>query len=313
MSSFRWRHDFIIGSTTLESLAHKHGRSLKELVTDRPSQDWNCSVPLPAFPNLQILKFNSMVYDQRSVSKAWIGRAIADNLSSLHRLRLGTERHTARGYISEDNPYAEVDQKDTFRNVLHGIDKTLANTVNPTIPLSLTSLDLCGLDVRVTMDEELPRRFKFSHLRTLTLESCNGSDELLRVLASTSTFTRDTHLTEFNFRHENPAQHVKTALELFLSSFTGLRRLSVLLDNVAIMPSLTGVIDKHGKTLQTLLWEGKTGFRTEWDVNTSVLLHQDLKGSKDELVQISEGCPSLVELGISLNWSKHQDVSGHPC
>ncbi|KAI9878822.1 MAG: mitochondrial splicing system protein [Pleopsidium flavum] len=310
LESFKWRHDYIIGSTTLDSLARKHGRSIKELVTDRPSQGWNCSHPLAAFPNLSTLAFNSIVYDEHSMSDVWIGRAVGDNLSSLRNLTLGTERRTARGYIAEARVDAEVDQGDIFRNVLLGMDKTLAKTLHATIPLNLTSLHLCGLDARVTMDEEFPRRFRFSRLRTLTLESCKGSDELLRTLASSSTFTTDAHLTEFNIRYEGPFPVVKPALELFLSSFAGLRRLSVLLDNIATMPSLTGVIEKHGKTLETLLWEGKTGFRREWEVDTSVCLYPDPETSNYELVQISKGFPNLIELGISLDWVKrhHDDI-----
>ena len=92
-------------------------------------------------------------------------------------------------------------------------------------------------------------------------------------------------------------------VERFLSSFVGLEHLSIIMGGKGVS-SLKWLkprcfIKGHGRSLKTLVWEGRQRFRSKWDVDNVVPLRSD--ANFQELDDICEGCPNLMELG-NIDW-----------
>ncbi|KAI9777891.1 MAG: hypothetical protein M1835_005116 [Candelina submexicana] len=174
------------------------------------------------------------------------------------------------------------------------------------IPLLKPGLFVDCVDVHLTLSEGLPRVFRFSSLETFYLESCIGSEELLESLAVSFGSTSNDQvpkIKDFRFRHEDSTTSLRVAVGKFLSSFSGLRSLSILLDRTEAMPHPRCFTEKHGKTLKTLVWDGRSEPRSHFCLSTAVVASDPFVHS--ELVFISENCPHLVELGVSIDWRHH--------
>jgi hypothetical protein len=173
--------------------------------------------------------------------------------------------------------------------------------------LHVISMDLMELTAKPTF-------VQFGNLRRLALESCQGSEKLLRglmrdhVLNSTGS-TNFLNLKEFVFRHEQITETLCGALNQFLSSFSGLELVSILLENVDEGPEdPMAFLEQHGPTLQVLIYEARRAPRRTLGEDTSLSLG-DIDDPSSPISEIFSLCPKLRELSIPIDWDKN-DVFG---
>lgn len=170
----------------------------------------------------------------------------------------------------------------------------------------LRTLRVIGLVLELA-DNSIP----FGHLHRLALESCGGSEKFLADIVRTQAFHKGDktltsaisfpNLKEFVFRHEKPTESLKDSLKRFLSSISGLKVLSILLDNVREMIHPECFTKTHGSTLEVLVFEGRSSPRNSLARETSLYLG----GRNDPQSQISaifSLCPRLRELSIPMQW-----------
>lgn len=181
----------------------------------------------------------------------------------------------------------------------------------------LRELSLHGLDVTMLRPASIPQALLFCNLERLTLESCPGSAELLESLAGTFHWASTSPdapqnprvtpaLKHFLFRHEMPTNAIKDAAIRFLTSFTGLRTLSMLFENSAILERPSTLIAGHGPTLETLVFESRIQPREHLSLDTSRPFgvggynHELWEESINDIARL---CPNLVELGMGFPWN----------
>lgn len=184
------------------------------------------------------------------------------------------------------------------------VGKELLELGSFTIPtLSLNSLRLYGLDLEVLARSPIGACIDFTILTSLNLGSCFGLDEsLLRLTASIGARPGASlvpRLKSFYLRHERSDTLFGMRLGAFLCSFAGLWHLHVLLEGSAPRQTLSPILAIHGKTLRTLVWDQRTGQRVA--PCTSVSKYAD---HSEHLRIISQKCPKLIGLGISLDWNQ---------
>lgn len=157
---------------------------------------------------------------------------------------------------------------------------------------SLHQLDLIGVKVTGSVPED--SLLDFYRLTRLSLESCPGTSDLLAVLTRNADRVK---LKELKIREEKVPLEVMRNLEVFLSSFTGLELLSVLLDNASETMNYRGFMQSHGATLKVLVWECRKRNRT--------LAPFDLETSSDDgpafIEELCKTCTKLEELSIALD------------
>jgi hypothetical protein len=114
-------------------------------------------------------------------------------------------------------------------------------------------------------------------------------------------------LTGFIFRHEALDQRLVSALEGFLRNVNPLMYLSVFLDNTSVMPDLGDIVQRHGETLQSLVWEGREGPDSA-EIGSSLLLGS-FRDPSSEISAILHNCTKLRKLSVPLVWQHDSDVS----
>jgi tRNA modification GTPase len=218
----------------------------------------------------------------------------------------GNLTHLSFGY--EEHVLAEYKCDRGFLKMPAGVslDRLMEKMTNSRNVLpELTHLDINGFGVSHCHPSiaDLRWTFNFTQLQRLCLESCYGSDVLLSDLTTAASGSTgpivqcNMRLREFVFRHEAPTQPLKQALESFISSFSGLRLLSVLLDNTTEMIDYHCFMRAHGPTLKVLVWEGRKQSRGE----TPISLETSDSAGKSFICHLVNNCPNLEELSIALD------------
>ena len=278
----------------LEMLSALHGRSLRELRLYELETFWKVSQSLPQ--NLAVLECRSIHEGEA------LGRIVQRNRLSLEGLRLGQESELVERYTQSRVGFLEqVSQPvDSFTSVmaLHDVPK-------------LQEIAFFGLDVSSFIPNSIPHALFFCGIKRLTLESCNGSVELLERMAETFRHTqrsdassrRVPKLREFSFRHEAPSNRMRLALSQFLASFTGLEKLSLLLENATFLERCSTLINEHGPTLKTLVLECRIQPREHLGLDTSRPFGAGGYSWEESINEICRLCPNLVELGMGFPWS----------
>ena len=173
--------------------------------------------------------------------------------------------------------------------------------VQDTMPrLCLETLQLCGLDLSNILEGATGFRFGFENLKILKSESCINLIRAFSLNSDATNSLKFPKLTTLSIRHERAPTdpHFRTFLEDFLTSLSGLTNLEVLVDQTMQFQRLDPILDTHGKTLRTLLWEERAKPRTSTEFDTSV--HPpDLRN----LRVIAHKCPYLRALALPLDWS----------
>lgn len=281
----------------LEALIQHQNSNLRELRLYELEAFWRPGDLLPQ--NLTLLECRSLMGGEA------LGRIVKANRETLKTFRFGQEKALIAHYRQDRTGFQEQTTQalDSFADIVRFQDVK-----------NLENLGFYGLDVSPLSLEPIKPTSFLVHLRHLTLESCNGSAELLENLATAFHDTQLTsspnekvpHLKHFLFRHEAPSPQLKTALNRFLTSFTGLQTLSLLLENATLLDRPSTFLPSHGPTLQTLVLECRIQPRENLGLDTSRpfgagAFTQTLW--QDTIEDICRLCPNLEELGTGFPWN----------
>ncbi len=238
-----------------------------------------------------------------------VEKIISANRNSLQRLHLGQERHLIEQYHRTRVGF--------FDQIPRPSDTFFATAFALESMPQLRELSLCGLDLTSLRPASIQQALFLCQLERLSLESCPGTAELLESIAGTfhwSTYAPDApqspriipSLKHFLLRHENPTNALKDAVIRFLTSFTGLRGLSLLFENAAILERPSTLIAEHGPTLHTLVLESRLQPREHLSLDTSRPFGVGGYSSDlwvDTIDDISRLCPKLESLGMGFPWN----------
>ncbi|EXJ92653.1 hypothetical protein A1O3_01205 [Capronia epimyces CBS 606.96] len=300
LTSFAFLHQTPLSPQALDLVFRRHETALQHLsFYELRTSQGNTHIPK-----------NLISLECRTVDEGeGIEKIITENKKTLQRLQLGQERHLMEQYqrTRADGLEQPSQPRDTFFTTALRLED-LTN---------LRELSLFGLDVSRLRPASIPDALFFCRLNRLTLESCPGSAEFLDSITSTFQWTLRSpdapqtprvapSLEHFLFRHENPVNAVKESVIRFLTSFTGLRTLSLLFENGAILERSSTFIAGHGPTLHTLVLESRIQPREHLGLDTSRPFgafgySQELwEGSINDIARL---CPNLVELGMGFPWN----------
>ena len=284
----------------LEHLTQRHGNTLQSLsFHDISPLEKDTYLPR----NLKGLQ-------ARTVNEGeGVAQIVSANRNTLQKILLGQEKQLIGRYQQNRHGFLEElpQPTESFFATAYALN---------TFP-QLRELSLTGLDIGLLRPASLPQALFFCQLERLTLESCLNSAALLESIAGTfhlavtspeapQTPRITPSLKHFLFRHENPTPMLKDAIVRFLTSFTGLRTLSLLLENAAILERPSTFIAEHGSTLETLVFESRIQPREHLSMDTSRPFgvggysHELWEGSINDIVRL---CPVLVELGMGFPWN----------
>lgn len=284
----------------LDLLVQRHEHTLQHL-SFYEAAPWQENTLLPA--NLTSLECRTINTGDGAE------KVILLNRNTLQKLHLGQERHlveqyrrTRVGFLEEIPQPAE-----TFCKSVFALDKYS----------ELRELSLSGLDVSLFQPTSTAQAVLFCKLERLTLESCPGTAELLESIAGTFHWTAYSpdapqnppsipSLKHFLLRHENPNAALKDAVIRFLNSFVGLRTLSLLFENAAVLERPSTLIAEHGPTLHTLVLESRIQPREHLSLDTSRPFGVGGYSSElwaESINDIARLCPNLVELGMGFPWN----------
>ena len=225
----------------------------------------------------------------------WEAAMIIKNAATLNHLRLGFISRIAHDFALRRRP-----QYDAMSNMFSETVGFFLSDVNLSeVHLSLESLHLCGLNLEFVLQGRVALDIDFTKMTQLRLESCPGLSPAFSILmdpANSSKFALGA-LKDLFIRLEDPDAHISNSLESFLTSIRGLIHLRVLIDNALADQDLEPILEIHGKTLRTLVWDERSGPRKRLDASTSLL-----STSLARLKVVSQKCLSLTILGITLDW-----------
>ena len=227
----------------------------------------------------------------------WPARLIAQNRDSLRHLYLGIISVVAQYYTIHPGP-SEFRLPTSLEEMAK--DTLPANERQIMWTLSLETLGLYGLNFDDVVIGALGFKIDFGSMTNLRLESCSGLNEAFALLMGNDVPQNATlswlKLTSFFVRHEDPGQAFAQYLAAFLTSFTGLKHLGLLLEGKSQAMSKAPILEMHGKTLQTLIWDERERPRKDTKTDTSSV------SRGDNLELISRKCPNLTALGLSVLW-----------
>lgn len=241
------------------------------------------------------MSFESMNYGPQG--SRWVAKMIAKNAQTLHHLSLGFTTGMAQLFARGRSPPYNV----LSRAFAAGVKGTLSDSdMEPLIHLSLESLSLVGLDLGCVIRGEMALDIDFRNVTELRLESCSGLSQAFSLFIGQGDSSKLAlgALQDLFVRLEDPDPNFSTSLETFLTSVRGLTHLQVLIEKVPAVQNLEPILRIHGKTLRTLVWDERSGPRKKLGVCTS-----RFSANLGHLKVISRNCPSLILLGIPLDWN----------
>lgn len=251
--------------------------------------------------DLEELRFGSLELNQVD----WMADLVATNSKTLQHLEMGAEstvRDCRRNdsFTKDNNSNVQLTQQ--FRQEL---DKYLVTSDGSSYAvLSVSSLTLVGLSLLALDDSKGRPIIDWTTLRDLALKSCSQLDGTLAFLQSAMVILdgsgEGVNLKSFDLRSDNRANPalVAVALNNFLTSFSGLVHLGLLIEDPVISASmLTAILKSQGSTLRRLIWDVRMQERTSFMTDLS-----RANSKNRHLVSISKQCPLLEELGVSFDW-----------
>ncbi|KAI4117087.1 MAG: hypothetical protein LQ345_002607 [Seirophora villosa] len=159
--------------------------------------------------------------------------------------------------------------------------------------LRLESCALKGLEADSILQSLGSTLVDVTNLTSLCLESCSGLERALQFLSCTDGGPSTMKLQSFVLRHTTADFKFGESLLKFLQSIPGLAHLSVLLESPNQVDCLPAVLQVHGQTLKSLVWDEQLIGHNARNLFIPPYL---------QLKDILKHCPGLVELGVCLNW-----------
>ena len=286
-----WDHSCELHVSTLSLLHTRQEANLRTLFCTRV-YSFNDTLD-SNFGAINRLSVESMDLD-RSCCK-WEAATIIKNAATLNHLRLGFISRIAHDFALKSPPrYGRMSELFS-EEIVDSLSEFHLSEVH----LSLKSLHLCGLDLGSILQGEVALDIDFTKITQLRLESCPGLSQAFSIFMAGAGSSKSAlrALEDLFIRLEDPDAHITNSLESFLTSIRGLIHLRVLIDNALTDQDLEPILDIHGKTLKTLVWDERSGPRTRLAASTSLFATRF-----GNLEVVSQKCPSLTILGIALDW-----------
>ncbi|OJD27189.1 hypothetical protein ACJ73_01415 [Blastomyces percursus] len=305
LRTVRWFHLFKMDHETFTSLFAMHADTLMGIETYALTGDEVPILPgshsLDRFPRLRIALYASQVSGWSNALNPSMIALLACLTRRLNHLVLGDERLVIsvdrNTTVASSQPHTQA----SLYEVLYSLARMSATFDN------FSNLDIIGMDITSPRNQLVPLRpvFDLYNLNRLSLVSCVGTEGFLKALSRPSPqmmfpyVASRMRLKEFCIRYEGPTPELKASLQQFLTSFTGLELLSVLLDDEPEheMMDHTGIMLAHGPTLKVLVWDIRKRNRH----GRPFCLENPVRGGPSFLEFLSETCPNLEELGVVLN------------
>ncbi|KAL8828374.1 MAG: hypothetical protein Q9170_006625 [Blastenia crenularia] len=295
LSEFNWTHTANMDDATFQTVVENQNFNLGTLNLPRyvPCMtDWdNLKIP-----GIRCLSLGSIF---ESNSTMWTADLVIDNQASLRHLCLGAEPTGLRRYhIGGEQWQDDIDStvSEVADNIQDFYKDKYSERLSESSILDLETCEIKGITVWRIINPVFAL-FNLGSLTSLSLESCRGLEDLFHMLTTHKNkyASPDLRLRSFYLRHEDSDQHFRRLLVNFLCSIPGLSHLSILLEIDYDPQSFTPVLEKHGASLQSLVWEERVERRQAFQMNTGYPPY-------NILVDIAEHCTQLAELGISVDW-----------
>lgn len=287
LKHFIHRHICSLEVSTLALLFKHQSAALREL--NIPQYEEPQSISGLMVEGLQSLVISDLNIDQNC---EWPYGIIMQNRNTLKNLGLGVLSKIARCSIQD--------------RLNHKLPISFAGTAKETLlasepemeMLSLKSLELSGLNIADIVGRGvLGFQIDIKILTALELKSCSGLNEALTVLVGRDASTLSAFkLASFSLRHEEENPAFAQNLTVFLTSFTGLKHLRLLIEGQRRALNKGPILEMHGKTLQTLVWDERSGPRKGTNTDTALFLNSN------NLNLVSQKCPELTALGLCIRW-----------
>lgn len=296
---FRWEHACSLDQLTLSILAKHQGASINTLSIRKYNGGWeNKDQEQFAAGGLSTLSIAEL-----GRTGFWPAQLPIRNLQNLRHVVLGSESLVAMSYALRGRVDVEESRRvritDAFALYMNATAQALGES--STSVVRLESLSVIGLDLLPFVKGSIEPVFDFNSLSVLILESCAGLEAAFPLLMGAGAGRRKARsglrLHSLAIRHEDTSDPFAAAFETFLLSLKPLARLHVLLEGLYLVSiGLDKVLQVHGKSLRSLVWEERSEPRIGLDETTYVPYdHQNLK-------LVAKHCPGLKALGISLAW-----------
>ena len=296
-----WYHCFELEVATVNLLFKRQEASLRGFACNRYCS--SCDLSGSVVEGLDYLSIESIDLDRGGCE--WAASMLVMNAESLHDLQLGFTNRIAHDYALKRRP-----QHDEMSALLAKyVDKIRSELgLDPLIHLSLESLSLCGFDFGSVVRKEIGLDIDFNDLTMLRLESCAGLSQAFQLLMGQvdSSELALSALQNLFVRLEEPVQDFSAGLESFLTSIGELTSLHVLIDGASATQDLEPILEVHGESLRTLVWDERRGRRTQLGVSTALL-----PSKVGNLNVISQYCRSLHVLAIPLDWEAISSSDEH--
>lgn len=224
---------------------------------------------------------------------------------TLSCLTIGFEKLALVGYSGTRVPTHPISSGAELLASLNARTSKSATSRDPI--LRLEHFKMINLKPINLLNDHSPRLICFSSLTSLTLESCHDLVSLFSYFVDLRTNVQEPdnlkNLRALTIRYEQSTNDFRSFLQSFLCYLQPLRTLRILLEGTAVFQDLRPILDIHGRTLRCLLWDEREGRRMS--IAKARDIHADGIGY---LERISELCPFLVELGVSIRWSPENNT-----
>ena len=292
-----WEHSCELDITTLRLLFQRQKANLRNFFCTRFSVSGDTENSVPGALSSLSIESVDVCFDHCW----WVAAMVERNAATLDHLRLGFISRIAHDFAHKRRPeYGDISKlfSNTMVNFL-----SLRNLGE--IHLSLGSLHLCGLNLGSVLQGKMALAIDSTKITQLRLESCPKLSQAFSILMDPAGPPKISliALEDLFIRLEDPDAQFPDSLENFLTSIHGLIHLRVLIDNTSVNQDLEPILDIHGKTLRTLVWDERRGPRKRLDASTSVL---SIK--LENLKVVAQKCHSLTTLGIALDWEAMTSV-----
>ena len=309
LQSFVWYHQLPITSLTHSTVLAMHHHTLRDFrisslhhTITRTKPPFSLKIPrnLERLEVLNLTQYHTM-----------LGKLTKRNGGSLAQITIGNTDWLADA-LNRPNTLSWQPSSDSLKRVFRPHQAATQSTTGPSkpaVPIQPKSLKICSLDISTFVHPDGGKYVDWSRLQCLSLESCQGSgtflEDLTSLISNPDAQCSAPKLTEFRFRSEQFTYDViGPALEDFLKSFSGLRCLSILIDNSHDFISFEDVVETHGETLEILVLDTRNHKRSGPFSDCGHGYVDKLDGNENEVAfeDISLHCPNLRELGIALAW-----------
>ncbi|KAL9011235.1 MAG: hypothetical protein Q9173_003901 [Seirophora scorigena] len=282
-------------SATLRMLLDSQAPALRVLKVEQYGGGPKIFSPLPHIPGIDSLCVYSL---EDRASRSMVEEVLSQHSGSIRHLCLGAENFAA---LLNHNP---TDKAMALELMLHGVRRMARQLVKRYVAvrleesrespaLRLESCTLKGLEADSILQSLGSTLVDVTNLTSLCLESCSGLERALQFLSGTDGGPSMMKLQSFVLRHTTADFKFGESLLKFLQSVPGLAHMSVLLESPNQVGCLRAILQVHGQTLKSLVWDEQPIGH-----NTRNLLIPPYSQLKD----IFEHCPGLIELGLCLNW-----------